>query len=167
MAGALQHHIPQFFSRGFRSPGGSKKQSQVWVYAKDREPHLAIVKDEVGVEAHFYSDLATDGSRTLDDEITDYEVKAARLLQELRGLGPESPSDSKASAEIVAHLTIRNAHLRGSFALGLQAIFGQAIDLFCNEDRLRAILGLDQTAPTSVLKDAIDSELLSNVNLQL
>lgn len=122
MAGALQHHIPQFLTRGFRVPGGSKKQSQVWLYAKDEEPRLALIKDEVAVEPHFYSEQSSDGSRTLDDEITDYENKAARSIQGLRNLTPDTPCDPQISAELVAHLTIRNDHLRRTFTLGVQAI---------------------------------------------
>lgn len=162
MAGVLQHHIPQFLTRGFRVPGGSKRQSQVWIYAKDEEPRLAFIKNEVGVEPHFYSKQSTDSSMTLDDEITDYENKAARLIQKLRTVEPEGSCDPEIAAEIVAHLTIRNAHLRHTFTLGVQAILSQAIDLFCNEEMLRAILGFDGNTPSSTLKNAIDSEFANN-----
>ncbi|MDH6258419.1 DUF4238 domain-containing protein [Bradyrhizobium sp. BR13661] len=165
MAGALQHHIPQFLTRGFRVPGGSKKQSQVWLYAKDEEPRLALIKDEVAVEPHFYSEQSSDGSRTLDDEITDYENKAARSIQGLRNLTPDTPCDPQISAELVAHLTIRNDHLRRTFTLGVQAILGHAIEMFCNEETLRAILGYDGNTPSPALKNAIDAEFASNPQL--
>jgi Protein of unknown function (DUF4238) len=165
VAGALQHHIPQFLTRGFRVPGGSKKQSRVWLYAKDQEPRLAAVKSEVGAETYFYSEQSADGSRTLDDEITDYENKAAKLIQELRALEADAAPDPKMSAEIVAHLTIRNAHLRHTFTLGVQAIFSRAIDLFCNEEMLRTVLGFDGNAPSPTLKNAIDTELANSPQL--
>ena len=81
MAGANQHDIPQALSRGFRIPGGSKKGSKTWLYEKGVAPRLVRIKDEVAVEPHFYSEPPADGSKTLDDQITDYENAFAQRLQ--------------------------------------------------------------------------------------
>lgn len=82
MAGNNQHDIPQALQRGFRIPGGSKKESRTWRYERAAEPCSVLIKEEVA-GPHFYSEPSSDGSRTLDDEITDYEIAFGRHLHEL------------------------------------------------------------------------------------
>lgn len=85
MAGVNQHNIPQFLSRGFRLPDGAdKKDAKTWLYEKSVAPRLVSIRHEVAVEPNFYSELSEEGSRTLDDEITDYENAAARRLNSLK-----------------------------------------------------------------------------------
>ena len=162
MAGIEQHNIPQFYSRGFRAPGGSKRDSKAWLYERNGEPRLALIKTDVAVEAYFYSELSSDGSPTLDDKITEYEDAAAQRLQVLKGSPLNAEADPEIAAELVAHLTIRNAHLRSNFAMGARKLFGQAIDVFCDETRLRQILGIDGSSPPEALKDLIDGQLNDN-----
>ncbi|QQN66752.1 hypothetical protein JIR23_14225 [Bradyrhizobium diazoefficiens] len=143
-------------------PGGSKRDSKTWLYERGTEPRLALIKTDVGVEAHFYSELSPDGTPTLDDKITEYEDAAAQRLQLLKGGPAHAEVDAEIAAELVAHLTIRNAHLRGTFTMAARKLFGQAIDVFCDETRTRQILGIDGSSPPQALKDLIDGQLNDN-----
>jgi hypothetical protein len=162
VAGANQHDIPQAFSRGFRIPGGSKKGSKAWVYEKGVEPRLVLIKDEVAVERHFYSEPSPDGSKTLDDEITDYENAFARRLQALKSAPLATAVDADSAAEVVAHLTVRNAHLRRTFTMGVNSLLSRAVEVFSNEATLRPVLGVDRDAPSERVKELIDEQLKQN-----
>ena len=163
MAGVNQHNIPQFLSRGFRVPDGSdKKDSTTWLYEKGIPPRQLSIRYEVGVEPHFYSEPSTDGSRTLDDEITDYEDAAARRLNALKNAATGTKVNADTAAELVAHLTIRNAHLRRTFTLGVTKLVGRAADVFCDEATLRPILGVDGKVASQAVKDFIDEQLKNN-----
>lgn len=161
MAGANQHDIPQALSRGFRIPGGSKKRSKAWLYEKGVAPRPVLIKDEVAVdELHFYSEPSRDGSKTLDDEITDYENTILRHLQAWKT--PGAPVDADAAAEVVAHLTIRNAHLRRTFTMGVNSLLGRAVEVFSNEATLRPVLGVDRDTPSERVKELIDEQIKEN-----
>jgi hypothetical protein len=162
VAGANQHHIPQAFSRGFRTPGGSKKNSKAWLYEKGVVPRLVLIKDEVAVERHFYSEPSPDGSKTLDDEITDHENAFAQRLQALKSAPLGTAVDADTAAEVVAHLTIRNAHLRRTFAMGVNSLLSRAIEVFCNEATLRPVLGVDRDTPSEHVKELIDEQFKEN-----
>jgi len=159
VAGVNQHHIPQAFSRGFRIPGGSKKKSKAWLYEKGVVPRLVLIKDEVAVEPHFYSEPAPDGSKTLDDEITDYENAFGQRLQALKSAPLGAVVDADIAAEIVAHLTVRNAHLRRTFTMGVNSLLSRAVEVFCNEPTLRPVLGVDRDTPSERVKELIDEQL--------
>jgi hypothetical protein len=162
VAGRNQHNIPQALLRGFRIPGGSKKESKTWLYEKGVAPHLELIKDEIAVERHFYSEPSTDGSRTLDDEITDYETAFGLRLHELKSAHVDQPFDAGNAAEIIAHLTIRNAHLRRTFTGGVKTLLDRAVEVFCNEATLRPLLGFDRETPTERFKTLIDDHLREN-----
>jgi hypothetical protein len=162
VAGRNQHNIPQALLRGFRTPGGSRKRSKTWLYEKDLAPHLELIKDEVAVEPDFYSGPSPDGSRTLDDEITDYETAFGLRLHELKNAPIDKAVDAGDAAEIIAHLTIRNAHLRRTFTGGVKTLLDRAVDVFCNEVTLRPILGFDRETPTDRFKALIDEHLRQN-----
>jgi hypothetical protein len=140
-------------------PGGSKKESKTWLYERGATPRLVLIKDEIAVEPNFYSEPASDGSKTLDDDITDYENIAAPRLQTLKGATLGSVVDSAAAAEIVSHLTIRNAHLRRGFTMAAKKMFVKAVDVFGNEARLRPLLGIDHSSPSQAIKDIVDEQL--------
>jgi hypothetical protein len=158
VAGHNQHDIPQALLRGFRIPGGSKKESKTWRYAKGVEPSLVLIKEEV-TEPHFYSQPSSDGSKTLDDEITDYEVAFGRRLHELKNAPIDQTVDSAVAAEIIAHLTIRNAHLRRTFTGGVKTMLDRAVEVFCNEGTFGSILGIHGETPTERFKTLIDEHL--------
>lgn len=162
MAGHNQHNIPQALLRGFRVPGGRKKESQTWLYEKGIAPHLEFIKDEVAVERHFYSEPSGDGSRTLDDEITDYETAFGRRLHALKNAPIDKAVDAADAAEILAHLTIRNAYLRRTFTGATTVLLDRAVEVFCNEATLRPILGFDGERPSDRLKSMIDEHVRDN-----
>jgi hypothetical protein len=164
MAGIFQHHIPQSLLRGFRISGGSKKKSKVWFYENGCVPRLELVKD-IGGEPFFYSELPTDGAKTLDDKITDYETLFDRHFRQLKATPAGQAVDSRQASEVVAHLTIRNAHLRQIFSLGLESIYSGSASLFGNEANLRPILGVDDKIPSERLREAVDQQIAQNPEL--
>lgn len=62
----------------------------------------------------------------------------------------------------MAHLTIRNAHLRRTFTGGVKTLLDRAVEVFCNEATLRPILGFDRETPTERFKTLIDEHLEEN-----
>jgi hypothetical protein len=145
--------------------GATNKDAKTWLYEKGIVPRLVSIRYDVAVEPLFYSALSSDGSKTLDDQITDYEDAAARRLAALRNSPVDTKVNSGTAAEIVAHLTIRNAHLRRTFTMGVNAIIGRAVDVFCNENTLRPVLGVDCDVPSEAVRNLIDEQLRTNPEL--
>lgn len=116
MSGRKQHHIPQSVLRAFETPSRGKK-IQVWVFSKQNQ--FKAPTDDVAAERHFYSELSTDGTKTLDDLITDYENGFTGQIISLRNVPVGASADAATAAEVIAHLTIRNAHLRNSLSGGM------------------------------------------------
>jgi hypothetical protein len=116
--------------RGFATPGKGKNE-QVWVFTKEKTYPSST--EGVRAERHFYSELSSDGTQTLDDLITSYEKRLRSLLATLRAASPGSEVDATLAAEVVAHLTIRNAHIRKSFDAGMQLLVDKASNLFTDE----------------------------------
>jgi hypothetical protein len=159
MSGRKQHHIPQSVLRGFKTPSEGKK-AQVWVFSRQKK--FKSPTDGVAAERHFYSELSTDGTPTLDDLITAYEKPFAQKLASLRSLSNGADADSAIAAEVIAHLTIRNAHLRRSITGALRILVDRAADLFCNEENLRALLGVDGKAFPPVTAKKVDEFLTAD-----
>lgn len=157
MSGRKQHHIPQSLLRGFETPSTGKK-TQVWVFSKRKK--FKSPTEDVAAERHFYSELSNDGTQTLDDKITAYEMEFANQLSLLRAVPNGADADASIAAEVIAHLTIRNAHLRRSFAGGFRMLVDRAADLFCNEENIRAMLGVDGRKFTPATASKVD-ELLT------
>jgi Protein of unknown function (DUF4238) len=126
--------------RGFATPGKGKNE-QVWVFTKQKTYPSST--EGVGAERHFYSELSSEGSQTLDDLITSYEKRLGSLLATLCAAIPGSEVDAMVAAEVVAHLTIRNVHIRKSFGAGMQLLIDEASNLFTNETNLRSVLGVN------------------------
>jgi hypothetical protein len=159
MSGRKQHHIPQSVLRAFETPSKGKK-TQVWVFSKRNQ--FKSPTDDVAAERHFYSELSTDGSKTLDDLITDYENGFTNQISSLRSVPVGASADAATAAEVIAHLTIRNAHLRNSFSGGMRLLVEQATDLFCNEQNIRTLFGIDGKAFPPAMAARIDEELASD-----
>jgi hypothetical protein len=159
MSGRKQHHIPQSVLRGFETPSKGRTK-KVWVFSKERK--FKSPTADVAAERHFYSELSNDGSRTLDDLITDYEQSFGAQLTRLRRLSVGDVADSFTAAEVVAHLTIRNAHLRRSFVGGARLLAERATEVFCNESNLRAMLGVDGRQFPDSIAVKIDEHLASD-----
>ena len=155
MSGRKQHHIPQSLLRVFETPSKGK-MTQVWVFSKRKK--FKGSTEGVAAERHFYSELSTDGTKTLDDQITDYEEHFTDHIMTLRSVAVGSIADSAIAAEVVAHLTIRNAHLRNSFTGGLRLLVEQAADLFCNEENIRTLFGIDGKRFSPAMTARVDEE---------
>ena len=132
MSGRKQHHTPQSLLRGFETPSSGKK-TQVQVFSKQKK--FKAPTEDVAAERHFYSELSNDGTQTLDDLITQYETSLADNSSALRAVSAGARANSDIAAEVLAHLTIRNGHLRKSFANGFRILLSKAADIFCDKDR--------------------------------
>ncbi len=160
MSGIIQHEIPQLFQRGFLISGNAKAE-QIFVFRKGGSTFISNI-NRSGAERFFYSEPSENGERTLDDEITEYERRLARLVNELRALEAGAVANAEAAAEVIAHLTTRNAHLRGAFAHGFQTFASTALDAFSDEETVRHMLGISgasiSTAFRGKLKEIIERQ---------
>jgi len=141
MAGKVQHEIPQLYQRGFLIPRTGNAE-RIWVFRVDKVFPSNI--DRSGAESYFYSELPKAGERTLDDDITDYEdERLTDLVSTLRAHRPGDIVDGDTAAEVIAHLTTRNAHIRGTFKSGLETMAAGAQEVFTDEDNVRRMAGID------------------------
>ena len=67
-------------------------------------------------QRYFYSRLSTDGSKTLDDMITEYENRLGGLIVDLRIIPVDGEVDAELAAEVIAHLTPRAATVRRDYS---------------------------------------------------
>jgi hypothetical protein len=158
MAGKVQHEIPQLYQRGFQIPSADAAE-RIFVFRKNGI--FASNIDRAGAESFFYSGLAIDGSRTLDDKITEYENRLGILVQQLRSAPIGTRIDSNLAAEVIAHLTTRNAHLRGAFTYGIQTLTKSAMDKFGDENNIRRLMGIDSPAISDEFRERFIGRLLS------
>jgi hypothetical protein len=155
MSGRKQHYIPQSLLRGFAKPGKGKAL-QVTVYSREHGV-FTTATDGVAARRYFYSELSEMvGVETLDDRITAFENQLGAALAEFRRIAPGHAIDVAKAAEVVTHLCARQAHLRDSFA----SAFGPLIDgveaLFHEKEWMRKEMGLNESGPNEIFKDAID-----------
>jgi hypothetical protein len=141
MAGKVQHEIPQLYHRGFLIPDIGDAE-RIFVYRRGGKVYPSNI-DRSAAESYFYSPLSTDGTETLDDRITYYEDHIQGLVTALRTIPIGDAPDPGAVAEVIAHLTTRNAHLRGAFAHGFRKIAAHVANAFANEDYIRSLSGFD------------------------
>lgn len=147
MAGSNQHYIPQSLLRGFKAEGRkSRKVTHVWVYRLGVDPYCPATEG-VGAQRHFYSELSKDGSRTLDDAITDYEQGFNEVLGRLRETSSDRPVDASEAAEFVSHLMLRNAHFRHALHYGFRGIVDVAIKAISDREAAKRLFGLDGHCP--------------------
>lgn len=157
MAGKVQHEIPQLYQRGFQIPSADGKE-QIYVYRRGAKPFISGI-NRSGAQSYFYSEPSKDGTRTLDDEITDYEGHLATLVKELRAVGLGEQANATTAAEVIAHLTTRNAHLRGAFAHGLTTMADSFTELFSDEDAVRRLIGLEGPGVTDTFRGHVVDRL--------
>jgi hypothetical protein len=141
MAGKVQHEIPRLYQRGFLIPDTGDAE-RVWVFKPDTIYPSNILRS--AAESYFYSELPKAGERTLDDEITEYERdRLTALVATLRAHNPGDLADGDTAAEVIAHLTTRNGHIRGAFKSGLETMASSASEIFTDEDTVRRVAGID------------------------
>lgn len=154
MSGKKQHFIPQVLLRGFGIP--RNKKTYVYVFPYER-PTFEVATDGVGAARYFYSKLSEDSDeKTLDDKITDYENNQKAILLKLREQPKNETIDGAAVAELVTHLSIRNAHFRDVTTDGVKQLFDEAVGIFQDRDRTRRALGLDGHQPSATIIDSLN-----------
>ena len=154
MSGKKQHFIPQVLLRGFGIP--RNKKTYVYVFPYER-PIFEVATDGVGAARYFYSKLNEDNDeKTLDDKITEYENSQKAILLKLREQPKNEAIDGTAVAELVTHLSIRNAHFRDATTDGVQLLFEEAVGIFQDRDRTRRALGLDGHQPSAAIIDSLN-----------
>jgi hypothetical protein len=146
MSGKKQHHIPQSLQRGFLF---DLKAEKTYVHRRSGGHFPASIRD-VLAQRYFYSRLSSDGSKTLDDMITEYENRLGGLLIKLRAIQIDDRVDADIAAEVIAHLTPRSANMRRIFGSGMEQLMTGAAEAFADEDRVATMLGLVEPAPSPI-----------------
>jgi len=138
MAGKNQHHIPRFMQRGFAAPSDKHK---IWRFEKNVVPRKPRSISNTGSEDDFYG-------QEVDAIITAQENRISTELARLRAELVGSMVDPDTAAELVDHLAPRAAHLRQTLERGLRQLISGAGELFSEQEKIEAIMGLDQPTPT-------------------
>ena len=164
MSGRKQHEIPKSYLRGFLV-NIHRDTERVFLFRKGAEkPHLCSL-DDACAQRDFNSKPSNDGSITLDDRITDYENRLDVLIKEMRSLKVGSEVNADTIAEVLSHLTVRNAHIRGVFTQGFQDIAKGIRTVFSDEDYIAFSVGLDKEAPNEKFRNAF-GELFQVISTQ-
>ena len=145
MAGRKQHHIPRLLQRGFLTEHTGRTE-KVWVVRKSGKPYVSAIED-VAAERDFYSKPSSDGTKTLDDRITDYEDRLANLVRNLREIPIGERADPAIASEVISHLAPRTKSLRALMARGLNGIADAVSSHLESEDIVARLLGLDAVEP--------------------
>ena len=165
MSGRKQHYIPKCLLKGFKIPRKERtKKSFVFVFKKGQRPFVSSTED-VAAERYFYSELSKDGLLTLDDRITKYENDLGKQLILLREAPLDCPFNPTIAAEVIAHLSMRAAHLRDVFSLGIEKLITGFAPIFINEGRVRALYGIDADEPPPLVKEQIEKILSEHAEL--
>jgi hypothetical protein len=154
MSGKRQHFIPRFLQSGFASHTNGD-EIFTWVYRKDAQPFNTNIAN-TGVEGHFYSQ---DGDRQVDDDITAVEVRFCELIDALRNGYEEATADSRALAELIAHLEIRTRHLRQSFSNTAGVVMEEMFRFMEDQQAFGAFVRRRIKNDPSFMRDAIANEL--------
>lgn len=142
--------------RGFGRPR-KRGYFQVTIHSKERGI-FPVGPDGAAAARFFYSRPAAAGARTLDDEITDYENRFGKIVAELRDPCRTGALPSDKIAEVVAHLTVRNAQIRESVAYGFGKAFEGVAAQFGNVDHDRTALGLDDAKPSQMWREVLEAQ---------
>ena len=134
------------------------KRPQVFVYRRSSNAYLSWIGD-VATKRDFYSSPMTDGSVTLDDEITSYENRLGPMLARLRGIESGLIDDRAGPAELVAHLCARAAFMRNFFDAALQELTLNVGTLLSDRDVVRAYLRMDESDGGPWLSEEIDKAI--------
>lgn len=161
MSGAKQHFIPRMLLRAFRM-NAAGKVARVRVFRADR--HYTSPVEDVAAERFFYSNLAVDGTETLDDAITRYETGLASDLAELNAAsGPVSPNTA---ARVVTHLLIRNDHVRGVMRAGANAMADLVESLFGSNDKISSLFGAVDPVPGAQFRKIFEEHVAGNAIIE-
>ena len=155
--GPNRHYIPAFLQRGFTvSKKVSKKKQEIWFFGSGQRPEKRLIKD-TGSGAFFYSDLT-------DDVITQLETDFARALSKIRGQTPGYSVSREDAAALVAHLSMRTAHIRHTGNDLLSRVLAKSKRFFADPNNLATVTGLDADVPTDPFRNYIVNELSETLN---
>jgi hypothetical protein len=154
LAGRKQHYLPQHLLRGFEASKAGKK-TQVVVYRKGISPYTTSTEG-VAAERDFYSPPGDGVTDTLDDVITAFETSSFNpFLDRARTAPADVLLDAESAASAVVHLTLRAAHLRGSFAHLARKMLTKFGDVLNDPELIREFVDVDSTHPESILSEEI------------
>lgn len=157
MAGLKQHFIPQLLLRRFGTRHPKREKTQVCVYPKGASAFIAAT-DGVAAQRYFYSELSEDGRETLDDRITDHEHKILADLQAIDAVPLHGAAPSGITARVLAHLTIRNGHVRQAFGKAGALMASEGLERFKDPAWVSAAIGLDQDSPGTRMLEMMRDE---------
>lgn len=158
MAGKRQHYVPRFLLRGFLADPDAEAE-RTYLHKRDDEPRLVGIRD-VGVGEHFYSNLTGDGTKSLDDFITDIESGPLHDLSFVKSAPVGKSIQSGVAVRLISHLTVRTAHLRGMLQRATSQILDEMGRLFTDSGRVRAYLGVDDMG-SNTISARITAELMN------
>jgi Protein of unknown function (DUF4238) len=130
MSGIRQHYLPQFLQRGFADDSGL-----TWLFRKNEQGRHVSIRD-VGVERTFYTNR---NDTSVDDAITSAEADFSRVIRELRSSAP-GPVNSEALPSLFSHLEVRTRHFRQSFQEASQNLYGKAVAIFGENQKLQTMM---------------------------
>lgn len=159
MSGKRHHFVPRFLQSGFASHTNGNEVF-TWAYRKGAQVFNTNIVN-VGVEGLFYSQ---DGDNTIDDSITTAEGRYSELVEALRADKENAVADSKAIAELLAHLEIRTRHLRESFSNSTSFLMHELLRFFEDKQAFGKYIQKKLRSDPSILRNAI-AEQLRNHNL--
>jgi hypothetical protein len=161
MSGKNQHYIPQSLLRAFRI--GPGKIARVFKF--QAEGIFPLPTKQVAAEDWYYSHLSTDGSKTLDDRITDHE--GGQLTADFEALyaAPAGFIEAALAARTIGHLYGRVDHVRGVVRTGAELLADMIEQLFGGEDELRYILGTDSPLPGKRFREAFGNAMKDETSL--
>lgn len=126
------------------------------VVHKKGTPAYKTSTEGVAAQRDFYSQPGDGVTDTLDDVITAFERTTFNpFLDRVRAAPPNQPVDSEDAASAVVHLTIRAAHLRGSFAHLARKMVTRFDEILNDPEHVRELFGVDSTSPKSLLTEEI------------
>jgi len=136
------------------------KTEKTYVHRRNGGDFPASISD-VLAQRYFYSRLSSDGSKTLDDMITEYENRLGGLLIKLRAVQIDDKADADAAAEAIAHLTPRSANMRRIFGSGMEQLMTATAEAFADEDTVVTMLGLAEPVPNPTWNEHV-AHMLEN-----
>lgn len=150
--------------KAFLSKDGSQK---LWMYRMNSDAPVPVDIKDAAKERYFYSKPENQIGQSLDDQITSYENSLSDKVLKIRSLEIDSQVPADLASEVVAHMTVRTAHVRGTFADAAHALLKKLSAITDSEESIASILGLDNPEPSKVISDAIKEPIRSQKLVEL
>jgi hypothetical protein len=161
VAGRKQHYIPQFLLRGFGVKGAGSA-TQITVYNKERGIYVTATEGSAS-QRDFYSAPASGaGDITLDDKITEYEFAILPILERCRNAEAHHIVKPREASELVAHLCVRQAHIRQTFEEGIGLIAEKLEEKLSDPSVLRRYFKIDEPVQSEEFQKLVHESYLEN-----